>query len=129
MSKWFLVFRCARPVILELSFVVCATALINPIWIFCRCPAVPYVASSTGLLYERIREAAPVQLPEGPTVSGSLAALLRELLDKNPNSRMTLADVRQLLESLSIKAPQQPWTASLVFVLWLPGQCSLTSFL
>ncbi|WIA40536.1 hypothetical protein OEZ86_013882 [Tetradesmus obliquus] len=53
----------------------------------------PYVASSTGQLYKRIREAAPVQLPERPAVSESLAALLRGLLDKDPSSRMTLAEV------------------------------------
>ncbi|KAF6258183.1 hypothetical protein COO60DRAFT_1693425 [Scenedesmus sp. NREL 46B-D3] len=53
----------------------------------------PYVASSTGLLYERIRAAAPVQLPEVPAVSEPLAALLRGLLDKDPSSRMNLAEV------------------------------------
>lgn len=63
--------------------------------LLCCCVAAPYVASSTGQLYERIREATPVQLPERPSVSEPLAALLRGLLDKDPSSRMTLAEVRQ----------------------------------
>jgi hypothetical protein len=48
-----------------------------------------------GELYERIREATPVQLPERPAVSEPLAALLRGLLDKNPSTRLTLAEVRK----------------------------------
>lgn len=63
--------------------------------LFLHCPAapVPYTASSTGMLYERIRESAPVQLPERPVVSEGLAGLLLGLLDKNPDTRMSLADV------------------------------------
>jgi hypothetical protein len=56
------------------------------------------MASSTVQLYERIREAVPVQLPERPAVSEQLAALLRGLLDKNPSSRMTLAEVSCMVE-------------------------------
>eukprot|EP00879_Flechtneria_rotunda_P021169 GHRR01022301.1.p1 GENE.GHRR01022301.1~~GHRR01022301.1.p1 ORF type:complete len:459 (+),score=92.17 GHRR01022301.1:239-1615(+) len=54
---------------------------------------VPYVPASTGALYERIRSPEPVMLPAQPAVSASLAALLKGLLDKNPDTRLTLAEV------------------------------------
>lgn len=55
--------------------------------------AVPYVAASTGVLYEAIRSPEPISLPEQPAISPQLADLLTRLLDKNPATRMTLDEV------------------------------------
>lgn len=62
-------------------------------WLLC---AVPYSASSTGILYEFIRSAQPVEFPQLPAVSDELKKLLQELLDKHPDTRSTLEQVQNL---------------------------------
>jgi serine/threonine protein kinase len=63
------------------------------ICVLCVLCAVPYVSSSTGALYEAIRSPAPVVLPEQPPISPQLTALLSRLLDKDPATRIQLAEV------------------------------------
>ncbi len=58
------------------------------------CKAVPYSAPTTALLYERIASPEAVSLPQGCSVSDTLAALLGRLLDKNPTTRASLTQVR-----------------------------------
>eukprot|EP00878_Enallax_costatus_P038017 GHUV01043143.1.p1 GENE.GHUV01043143.1~~GHUV01043143.1.p1 ORF type:complete len:594 (+),score=175.36 GHUV01043143.1:2084-3865(+) len=54
---------------------------------------VPYTAPSTGILYEYIRAAQPVEFPQQPAVGDELKHLLQGLLDKNPDTRTTLEQV------------------------------------
>jgi hypothetical protein len=55
---------------------------------------VPYAAASAAALYDAIRGPAPVALPDAPVLSAALAQLLLRLLDKDPASRITLAQAR-----------------------------------
>jgi hypothetical protein len=57
------------------------------------CPAVPYVVSNTGALYEAIRSPQPVTLPDQPAVSCTLRDLLTRLLNKDPTTRIKLDEV------------------------------------
>jgi hypothetical protein len=61
-----------------------------------RLHAVPYVSSSTGALYEAIRSPDPVVLLDQPPISPQLTALLSRMLDKDPATRIQLAEVSQL---------------------------------
>eukprot|EP00775_Hariotina_reticulata_P006821 gene6821-7038_t len=56
---------------------------------------VPYSATSTISLYKLISDPEPVQLPEQPAISSSMARLIKRLLDKDPKARMSLQEVFQ----------------------------------